>query len=92
MNTIGSEDIRYRHGKRLTFRLVEFHPDKDTRDGDGDVKSIPFKQGGVYLITGGGGGLGLAVSEQIVNRVRAKVVLTGRSVLNKEQEERITAM
>jgi acyl transferase domain-containing protein len=39
----------------------------------------PFKQRGVYLITGGLGGLGLALAEHLARCARAKLVLLGRS-------------
>ena len=36
---------------------------------------------GVYLVTGGLGGIGLAVAEHLASRYRAKLILTGRSGL-----------
>ena len=41
----------------------------------------PLKPGGVYLVTGGFGGLGLAVAEHLARTVKARLVLTGRSGL-----------
>jgi len=38
-----------------------------------------FKQGGVYLITGGLGGIGLAVAQFLAREYGAKLILTGRS-------------
>ena len=44
-----------------------------------------FRQDGIYLITGGLGKVGMAVSEFLAKNYRAKLVLTGRSYLpNKE--------
>ena len=40
-----------------------------------------LRQGGTYLITGGLGGLGLAVADYLVQTVQANVVLLGRSPL-----------
>lgn len=48
-----------------------------------------LKEGGVYLITGGAGGLGLLFAQHLVEQARIKLVLTGRSALNAEQTERI---
>jgi len=40
-----------------------------------------FKPQGVYLITGGLGGIGLSLAEHLAKRYQAKLVLTGRSPL-----------
>ena len=40
-----------------------------------------LKRGGVYLITGGLGGLGLAVAEQLAREFKARLVLVGRSAV-----------
>ena len=40
---------------------------------------VPFKSQGVYLITGGLGGIGLTVAEHLGQSLQAKLVLTGRS-------------
>jgi NAD(P)-dependent dehydrogenase (short-subunit alcohol dehydrogenase family) len=44
------------------------------------------RDGGVYLITGGLGGIGLALGEQLVETVGAKLVLVGRSGLPPREE------
>jgi acyl transferase domain-containing protein len=41
----------------------------------------PLREGGVYLITGGLGGIGLGLAELMARKLRAKLVLTGRSVV-----------
>lgn len=38
-----------------------------------------LRDGGVYLITGGRGGIGLTLAQRIANEVRARLVLVGRS-------------
>ena len=40
------------------------------------------REGGVYLITGGAGGLGLIFAEHLATHYRARLVLTGRSAQN----------
>ncbi len=45
----------------------------------------PFKDGGTYLITGGLGGLGLALAEHLATTARAALVLTGRRSLPPEE-------
>jgi amino acid adenylation domain-containing protein len=41
----------------------------------------PLREGGVYLITGGLGGIGLVLAEYLAEHARAKLVLIGRSGL-----------
>ncbi|HEU5382931.1 MAG TPA: SDR family NAD(P)-dependent oxidoreductase, partial [Ktedonobacteraceae bacterium] len=45
-----------------------------------------FRQHGVYLITGGLGGIGLALAEHLARTVQARVVLVGRSGLPERQQ------
>ncbi|MCG8364457.1 MAG: SDR family NAD(P)-dependent oxidoreductase, partial [Pseudanabaenales cyanobacterium] len=40
-----------------------------------------LKEGGIYLITGGLGGMGLVLAEYLAKTVRARLILTGRSAL-----------
>jgi len=42
--------------------------------------------GGVYLITGGLGGVGLTLAEEIARTVKARLILTGRSLLPDEPD------
>ncbi len=46
----------------------------------------PLRQGGVYLITGGMGGIGLAIAEYLAQTVQAKLVLISRSTLPLKDE------
>ncbi|QSJ14567.1 SDR family NAD(P)-dependent oxidoreductase [Nostoc sp. UHCC 0702] len=43
------------------------------------LDNSPLRQGGVYLITGGLGGIGLTLAEYLAQTVQAKLVLIGRS-------------
>ncbi|HEY9665696.1 MAG TPA: type I polyketide synthase, partial [Coleofasciculaceae cyanobacterium] len=45
-----------------------------------------LKEGGVYLITGGLGGIGLALAEYLAKTVQAKLILVGRSALPHQDE------
>ncbi|MEU9678028.1 SDR family NAD(P)-dependent oxidoreductase [Streptomyces parvus] len=57
-------------------------------DAGGEPFEVPYKDGGVYLITGGAGGLGAVFAEDIAACVRApRIVLAGRSPLAAEKEE-----
>ncbi|MCP4219360.1 MAG: KR domain-containing protein, partial [bacterium] len=53
-----------------------------------ETSTLPFKEQGVYLITGGLGGVGLLLAEYLAETVKARLVLTGRSAFPpKEQWE-----
>jgi len=74
-------EIRYEKGQRWIKHLQEF---------DGVLEPTPkLKENGVYLITGGAGDLGLIFAEYLAKNFKAKLVLTGRSELNKEKKDKI---
>src|SRR5947209_18218711 len=51
---------------------------------------VAFREGGVYLITGGMGELGLIFAQEIVRQTQqGRVVLTGRSVLTAEKQAQL---
>ncbi|MGO4431460.1 KR domain-containing protein, partial [Streptomyces sp. MCAF7] len=71
-------EVRHRDGRRRVERWEEVSPVR--------VPDTQWQEGGVYLITGGAGGLGLIVARDIAASVRhATVVLTGRSPLSDEK-------
>jgi amino acid adenylation domain-containing protein len=68
--------VAYRHGRRL---VQSFVPERMNEGSGGH--HLPLKQGGVYLITGGLGGMGLVLAEHFARQVGAKLVLTSRTEL-----------
>ena len=54
--------------------------------------SIGLRERGVYLITGGGGGLGLLFAEFLAKEYRASVALTGRSKLSDELDAKLVEL
>jgi acyl transferase domain-containing protein/acyl carrier protein len=50
---------------------------------------LPLKHGGVYLITGGLGGLGLLFARHLAEHYRARLVLSGRSALDAVGEQKL---
>ncbi|HEY3366496.1 MAG TPA: SDR family NAD(P)-dependent oxidoreductase [Symbiobacteriaceae bacterium] len=72
-------EIRYVEGRRLIKRIEEFRP-------EGADSRLPVKDGGVYLITGGTGGIGLSLARHIARSVRATLVLTGRTEPGPEKQ------
>ena len=53
---------------------------------DGEEHSARIKERGVYLITGGTGGLGLTLAEHLARKAKARLVLTGRTALPDREE------
>jgi acyl transferase domain-containing protein/acyl carrier protein len=71
-------------------RLVLFFEEEERTNSDQDM---PWKNRGVYLITGGAGGLGLIFAREAVEKVPdVTLILTGRSALNKEIEAELVAL
>lgn len=75
----GDGRIRYQKGKRHVALWSEMKASLE--------ESIPWKDNGSYLITGGAGGLGLIFAGEIAWRVKnAALILTGRSPLDSEKQ------
>jgi acyl transferase domain-containing protein/acyl carrier protein len=72
--------IAYRGGYRWTQSL-EFTP---LRKVEG--KPARLREKGVYLITGGLGGIGLVLAEHLAETVQARVVLAGRSGVPRRED------
>jgi acyl transferase domain-containing protein/acyl carrier protein/SAM-dependent methyltransferase len=78
--------IRYQNGQRYVATLTEVEP-------AGAKPDIPWKDRGVYLITGGAGGLGMILAREIAAQTgAATLILTGRSPLNREKEAALAEM
>jgi len=78
--------VRYEGSARRVLHWQEVTPDIES-------PMIAFKDQGVYLITGGMGGLGLLFAKEILEKTRdARVVLTGRSELTPDKQARIDGL
>jgi acyl transferase domain-containing protein/enoyl-CoA hydratase/carnithine racemase len=78
--------IRYQDGKRWIASWSEI---KISQEG----VSIPWKENGIYLITGGAGGLGFVFTKEIARQAKhATVILTGRSALNDAKQEQLKTL
>ena len=78
--------VRYRNGVRLVLAWKEFHESSATPE-------ISFKEGGVYLITGGLGKLGTIFAKEILRQTaHAKIVLTGRAMLSESIQKKLDAL
>src|SRR5581483_8110749 len=78
--------IRYEQGTRQVVRWQEIGADEEK-------PAVAFRDQGVYLITGGLGGLGVVFAQEILERTcEARVVLTGRSALSGEKQARLEGL
>lgn len=75
--------IRYQNGRRYVAHWSELTTTVHQI-------TMPWRDKGVYLITGGAGHLGLLFSQEIANHVsHATLILTGRSPLTSEQSKHL---
>ncbi len=65
--------VAYRHNRRWSQTFEQQRIEKPGAGPSG------LRDGGVYLITGGLGGVGLVLAEHLAKTVRARLVLVGRS-------------
>lgn len=72
--------VAYRMGYRWvqTFESVRFE--------SGEKTNPRLKAEGIYLITGGLGGIGITLAEHLAKAVRAKLILIGRSQFPRREE------
>ncbi|MDT7816741.1 MAG: polyketide synthase PksN, partial [Acidobacteriaceae bacterium] len=75
-------EVRYREGHREVPALEEL----PTPTGSSDN---PFKRQGVYLLSGGAGGLGTIFAEYLVRTYDARLLLTGRSELSEAKRREL---
>ncbi|QMU65949.1 MAG: SDR family NAD(P)-dependent oxidoreductase [Flavobacteriaceae bacterium] len=79
----GGTEIKYQSNQRFVKQLQEF-------DGTQQSSKITeLKTEGVYIITGGAGGLGLIFAKYLAKQYNARLVLTGRSKLSHEKANTI---
>jgi len=79
--------VRYDEQGRSIRKLRSF-----ALPGPGISVPVCLKENGVYLITGGVGGLGLLFAEYLAREYKARVALTGRSKLSVEREAKVEAL
>ncbi|XLS29188.1 SDR family NAD(P)-dependent oxidoreductase [Flavobacteriaceae bacterium M23B6Z8] len=75
--------LKFEKGVHYAKRLKEI----DSVEGQAELS---FQENGVYLITGGLGGLGTLFAEEILGKTKgATVILTGRSALDNDQTTKL---
>src|SRR6266498_1585998 len=78
--------VRYEAQERYIKKLKAF----DLEEAAGlPSQGVGLREKGVYLITGGAGGLGLIFAEFLAKEHKARLVLTGRSKLSAEREAKL---
>ncbi len=81
--------VSYEDGKRRIPRWSEVTVNESLAPNG----TIPWKNGGIYLITGGAGGLGLLFANEIMNQVKeVTLVLTGRSPLSQNKRDKLNKL
>ncbi|TCS93647.1 SDR family NAD(P)-dependent oxidoreductase [Hazenella coriacea] len=77
------KQIRYKYGKRYVAEWREIETSQNEIN-------IPWKDQGVYLITGGAGGLGLIFAREMLDQAKGIVlILTGRSPLDNQKKSQL---
>ncbi|QGZ37638.1 polyketide synthase PksN [Pseudoduganella flava] len=79
-----NEEVRYGAAGRQVRALEPLHLPQGGQP--------PLRHGGVYLVSGGLGGLGYLFSTMLCARYGARVVLTGRSPLDADGEAKLAAL
>jgi amino acid adenylation domain-containing protein len=73
-------EVAYRNG----FRMVPYLAPLDMKPRS--PGKFPLKKGGIYLVTGGLGGIGVHVCLWLITRFRAKLIIVGRTALPPKEE------
>ncbi|MGD6960811.1 SDR family NAD(P)-dependent oxidoreductase [Fictibacillus phosphorivorans] len=79
--------VRYKNGLRFVRVLAEL-----TENITDQTHNLPLKKQGVYLITGGLGGLGFIFAKYLAETLHAKLILVGRSSLTLEKQSMLTLL
>ena len=82
-NVSDDTDVRYSEAGR-EVRVIEGVDDLRLE------KQIPLKQAGVYLITGGLGGLGFLLAKYLAKKYSARLILTGRRDLGDDGKSKLS--
>ncbi len=77
-------EVRYQGRERFVKVLTETDPLVEGLNGE---KNTFLKKDGIYLITGGAGGLGLIFADYMVRQEKVTLILSGRSQLSSEKQK-----
>ena len=71
----GEQEVIYRDGQRFVARLEKVELPKLPK------QQLPFKRGGIYLLSGGLGGIGVQIAKYLLKHYQARLLLIGRTPL-----------
>jgi len=80
------KEVRYEKGKRYVNQIQPVSLQSST---DVPMRQQGIRQQGVYLITGGMGGLGFIFARYLAEKYQARLVLIGRSPLNPQKQKKL---
>jgi acyl-CoA synthetase (AMP-forming)/AMP-acid ligase II/NAD(P)-dependent dehydrogenase (short-subunit alcohol dehydrogenase family)/acyl carrier protein len=72
--------VAYRDGNRLVTRLEKAELLQEPQ------RELPFRHGGMYLLSGGLGGIGAILAKHLLQRYEARVLIIGRTALPPKSE------
>ncbi|MGD2087367.1 MAG: AMP-binding protein [Candidatus Aminicenantes bacterium] len=79
-NAAVSREVAYRKGQRLEPLLSRVDVETEEK------QALPIKRGGIYLVTGGLGGIGTHVCRWLLEKCAAKLIIIGRTPLPEKKE------
>ncbi|MEN7551964.1 SDR family NAD(P)-dependent oxidoreductase [Rapidithrix thailandica] len=80
-------ELRYHNGQKHQRRLTK------VKELEGDKATASLRNEGVYLITGGLGGIGAIISKYLANQLsRPTLILTGRTALDQERNDALNTL
>lgn len=71
----GEPEVAYRHGQRLVPVLSKVDMLQS------ETQPVPIQTGGLYLVTGGLGGIGVHLAEFLLRTYKAKLLIVGKTAL-----------
>ncbi|NEQ84682.1 MAG: SDR family NAD(P)-dependent oxidoreductase, partial [Moorea sp. SIO2I5] len=74
-------EIAYRDGKRLVSGIEAVDMTSELH------KELPFKEGGIYLLSGGLGGIGREIAKYLLEHYQARLILVGRTPLDEVSDK-----
>ncbi|WP_238651997.1 type I polyketide synthase [Paenibacillus piscarius] len=83
----GEQEVKFSHAGRLVKRLVQAGTEAQTGS-----PAVRIRTHGVYIITGGLGGLGRVFAAYLAETAQARLILTGRSPLDGQKAAQLAAI